>query len=137
MKGWQYMNYQEGQKIQALYNKRTDINYRSSAEAIEQTTNILTSGGIGSAWVYTGTHTEDIIIIGGMLALRPNTEKEVFALVYVDGLDEYHVDYVEIINDRAEYISRHPGVFVGELARVYEEIYDRYINEYQDGFIKC
>ena len=128
---------QVGQRIKALYKNRTEIDFRNSAEAIEQTTDILTLGGIGSAWVYTGTDTEGILIIDGMLAFRPNTVQEVYAVVYVDGMDEYNIDYVGIVNDRAEYITQQSGIFVGELSRVYETIYDRYINEFQDGFIKC
>jgi hypothetical protein len=130
------MTYSVGQKIRELYKNKKNIDYRNSAKATQQTIKILASGGIGSALIYTGT-SRNITNINGILAFNPNTEKRIYAVVYVDGMDEYNIDYVQIFNDRAEYISRHPGIFVGELARVYETIYDRYIVEHQDGFIKC
>jgi hypothetical protein len=127
------MNINTARKIQTLYAEREDIDRRNSQEAIEQTLAILQHGGLHSARCYTGTST--FTNIGGMLFMIPNTNKRVYAAVYVGCSDEYNIDYIQINKNNAAYIRRRPGIYVDQLQAAYKRMYDDYINEVQDGFI--
>ena len=128
------MQYKTAAKIQALYADRTDIDYRNSGEAINQTMKILKSGGINSAWIYTGTLPQ-ATNISGLLALRPNINKRVYAVIYVNFMDEYVIDYVHIKDNDSKIINSHP-CYIEELAGTYEHMYDSHIRAYQDNFIR-
>jgi hypothetical protein len=119
-------------KIKALYNDRKDIDRRNSLEAQKQTIRLLTFGGIGSAAVYTGTRPE-YNNIDGLLVIRPNIKKHVYAVIYVDYSDTYVIDYVQVTRDKAEVIENLDGIYLDSLAECYERVYDDYINTYQEG----
>jgi len=127
------MTYSVAEKIKALYAGRTDIDYRNSGEAINQTVSILASGGLNSAWIYTGS-TRSYTNLSGMIALKPNLKKCIYALIYVDYSDEYNIDLVHV-GEVAEYITQQSGIYVDQLAAAYESIYDDYVNESQAGII--
>ena len=129
------MTYNIAQKIKALYADRKDIDWRNSKEAIQQTVALLSSGGLHSAWVCTGT-SKGYYPLNGLLALRPNINVRVYALIYVNGRDEYCIDYVSVKSEAAEIITHRDGIFFDELAAAYEHMYDGYINEAQGGFIR-
>ena len=128
------MTISTGDKIRALYKDRNDIDFRNSGEAIQQTLSLLTCSGINSAWVYTGT-TRSYTEINGLLAIKPNLNKRIYAIIYVDYSDEYNIDFVHL-GESAEIIKHQPGVFWEDLAGIYEQMYDQYVRDYQDGFIK-
>ena len=127
------MTYSVAEKILALYAVRTDIDYRNSIEAIRQTVSILASGGLNSAWVYTGS-TRSYTNLNGMIALKPNLNKRIYALIYVDHMDEYNIDLVRV-GEVAEFVAQNSGIFVDQLAAAYESIYDNYVSESQAGLI--
>jgi len=128
------MTYKTSQKILALYADRKDIDYRNSGEAINQTMQILKSGSLNSAWIYTGTLPQ-ATNISGLLALRPNINKRVYAVIYVNSMDEYVIDYVHIKSDDCKILNSHP-CYVEELAGTYEQMYDSHIRAYQGDFIR-
>ena len=126
------MTYGTASKIRALYSGRKGIDRRSGADATGQTVAILKAGGLGSALAYTGTPRR-FVAIDGLLAMRPNTRAHVYAVIYVDGGDEYNVDYVRVKKGGAELARHISGVQAGELARAYEQAYDGYIRDEQGG----
>ena len=129
------MTYNTAQKIKSLYAGREDIDHRNSKEAVTQTIKLLTSGGLGSAWVYTGT-TKSYTTIDGMIALRPNTKTRIYAIIYVTYGDMYQIDFVQIKNDKAERYCTSGEVFFEDLADTYENMYDAYIKAMQNDFIE-
>ena len=127
------MNYNTAEKIRAFYSERSDIDYRNSEEAISQTVSLLSSGGLRSAWIYTGT-AKGFSVINGLLALRPNIKARVYAVIFVDCTDEYNIDLIHVRNEGVELIRNVPGIYLEELAAAYESVYDEYITTVQAGF---
>ena len=128
------MTVSTAQKITALYLSRNDIDFRNSDEAIQQTITLLFSGGLNSAWVYTGT-TRSYINLGGLLAIKPNLNRRIYAIIYVDYSDEYNIDFVHV-GEVAEIIEHQSGIYLDVLAAEYEHMYDEYVNVEQGGFIR-
>ena len=129
------MTHSTANKIRAAYDGRKDIDYRNSTEAFKQTIALLTAGKLNSAWVYTGTAMTPTNI-DGMLAIRPNINARVYTVVYVSHADEYHVDFVHVKKDTAEIIAESGGVYLEQLAGVYESMYDDYIHAEQGSLIR-
>ena len=122
-------------KITALYRDRKDIDHINSKGAWDQTIRILRSGGLNSAWIYTGTRPKPTAI-DGLLVLRPNINARVYAVIYVNYSDEYVLDYVQIKADKAERWITSGGVHLDQLADTYESMYDAYIKVEQNDFIR-
>ena len=122
-------------KIVALYADNPNIDRRSGEDAKTQTHALLASGGLHSAYCYTGSR-PGYLMFDGIFVTRPNIKKHVYFAVYVDGRDHYNIDVVLVKKDAAEVITHQDGIFFDELAVSYETIYDRYVHEQQDGFIR-
>ena len=127
------MNYSTAEKIRTYYTGKENIDCRNSEDAINQTVSILSSGGLYSAWIYTGT-AKGYSVIDGLLVIRPNIKARIYAVVYVDYMDEYNIDLLHIGGESAELIRNVTGVYVEELAVIYERVYDEYIESVQAGF---
>ena len=129
------MEYSTVRKIVALYRDRDDIDHVNSKGAFSQTISILKSGGLRSAWIYTGTRPKPTSV-DGLLVLRPNIKARIYAIIYVNYVDEYVIDFISIKADNAALYDTSGGVYLDELAGAYESMYDAYIQAEQNGFIR-
>jgi len=128
------MTFNTSDKILDLYLKDTRIDFRNSNEAMRQTMTILSAGGFRSAMCYTGSR--GATNLSGLLVLRPNINRMIYAVIYVDGSDCYNIDLVHVGRDKAEHIQQNDGIYVDSLALSFERIYDEYINAEQGGFYR-
>ena len=96
------------EKITELYAGNEGIDFCNSSEAIQQTVCILASGGLRSSFAYTGT--AGITDLGGLLVIKPNLVKRIYAVIYIDWMDEYNIDFVSV-GSNAKVVKNWSGIY--------------------------
>jgi hypothetical protein len=123
-------------QIAEIYKEWKNIDRYNSEQAVTQTLALLSAGNYSGAFGYTGTAPESIKMSDGILITRPNIKREIYATVYVDFSDTYNIHYVEVSADGAKIIKKQNDIYLDQLARSYEVMYDDFIMDEQDGFIE-
>jgi hypothetical protein len=123
--------------INQHYQNVKDVDHVNSKAAWDQTNAILSAGAIQSAKAYCGVNANVGLHESGVIMYTPNCKKPVAIAVYVNGLDHYVVELWQFPKRggcEGEALRRQE-CFADGLREAFEQMYDWYIQEHQEGFI--